>query len=152
MPLNPDFVGKQYPPLPPYEVGREKLREFAAAIGEASPVCHDPAAARAAGYPDIIAPPTFAFVLSMRAMAAAMSDPDLGLNYAMVVHGEQRFDHQRPIHAGDAITVAATIADIAVRGANELLTTRCTLTDEAGDVVSVTSEVIVSRGTAGGAR
>lgn len=152
MALNPDYVGKQYPPLPAYEVGREKVREFATAVGEGSPLCHDVAAARAAGYPDVIAPPTFAFVLSMKAMAGAMFDPDLGLDYSRVVHGEQRFDHRRPIHAGDSIVVSARIADITQRGSNEFLTTECRLTDNDGHLVALTNEVIVSRGTAGGSQ
>lgn len=149
--MNRDFIGRAYPALAPYQVGREKLREFASAIGETSPICHDPAAARAAGYRDVVAPPTFAFVLTMRAMNAAMFDPDLGLDYAMAVHGEQHFSYRRPIVAGDEITVTCTITDIAVRGRNEVLTTRCELSDAAGAQVATTSEVIVTRGTAGGA-
>lgn len=148
MPLDPKLVGKTYPALPSYQVGREKVREFATAIGEYSPICHDVAAAEAAGHADLVAPPTFAFVLTMKAMANAMFDPDLGLNYAMVVHGEQRFSYERPIVAGDEIVVSAAIADLAVKGRNEILTTRSELTDAAGELVAVTHEVIVSRGTA----
>jgi len=104
--MNPDFIGRTYPAAPAYQVGREKVREFATAIGETSPLCHDPAAARAAGYPDVVAPPTFAFVLTMRAMNVAMFDPQLGLEYALAVHGEQHFAYRRPIVAGDEISVA----------------------------------------------
>lgn len=148
MPLDPALVGRTYPSLPSYHVGREKVREFATAIGEFSPICHDVAAARAAGHADLVAPPTFAFVLTMKAMANAMFDPELGLEYAMVVHGEQQFSYRRPIVAGDEIVVAAAIADLAVKGRNEVLTTRSELTDAAGELVAVTHEVIVSRGTA----
>lgn len=142
------LIGKVYPAAQPYQVGREKVREFAAAIGETSPLCHDPSAARAAGYADVVAPPTFAFALTMRAMSEAMFDPDLGLVYAMAVHGEQHFSYRRPIVAGDEITVTCTIAEIGVRGGNEVLTTRSELTDAAGGIVATTSEVIVTRGTA----
>lgn len=147
--MNRDLIGKVYPPAEPYQVGREKVREFAAAIGESSAICHEPAAARGAGYPDVVAPPTFAFALTMRAMNEAMFDPDLGLVYAMAVHGAQHFAYRRPIVAGDEITVTCSIADIAVRGSNEVLTTRSDLTDADGELVATTSEVIVTRGTAG---
>ena len=91
MALNPAFIGKTYPPSQPYLVGREKVREFAVAIGDSNPAYHDVAAARALGHDDVLAPPTFPFVLSMKAMAVAMFDPELGLDYSRVVHGEQRF-------------------------------------------------------------
>ena len=96
MPLNRALVGKEYPPVR-YEVGREKLREFAVAVGETDPIYHDEEAARAAGHPDIPAVPTFPIVLSMRASLAIHGDPELGLDYSRVVHGEQEFVAQRPI-------------------------------------------------------
>src|SRR6202035_5001030 len=112
MPINPDYVGRTYPVSAPYEVSRVKIREFADAIGDPSPVYRDREAARAAGHPDVIAPPTFAIVISMASSARAVGDPGLGLNYAMVVHGEQRFEYARPIGAGDVLTATATISDI----------------------------------------
>jgi acyl dehydratase len=147
--MNRDLTGKVYPPAEPYQVGREKVREFASAVGETSPVCHDVAAARAAGYADVVAPVTFAFALTMRATNEVMFDPELGLQYAMAVHGSQHFSYRRSIVAGDEITVTCRIADIAVRGSNEVLTTESELTDAAGSLVATTSEVIVTRGTAG---
>ena len=78
MALNQDYLGKVYPASPPYQVGREKLREFAIAIGDMNPAYHDVAHAQALGHPDIVAPPTFAFTLAMRAMAAAVFDPAIG--------------------------------------------------------------------------
>ncbi len=110
--MNRDLIGRVYPPAEPYQVGREKVREFARAIGEASPICHDVAAARSAGYADVVAPVTFAFALTMRATDAAFHDPELGLEYAMAVHGSQRFSYRRPIVAGDEISVTCRIADI----------------------------------------
>ena len=93
MALDQSFVGRTYPPTPPYEVGREKIREFAEAIGDANPAYRDPEAARALGHPDVIAPPTFGIVLSMTAGRQVIADPELGLDYSRVVHGEQRFVH-----------------------------------------------------------
>lgn len=150
MPLDPKFVGREFPPQAAYLVGREKIREYAAAIGDETPTCNDLAAARSAGYPDLVAPPTFAFTLTMRAMGAAIADPELGLRHGRVVHGEQRFHFERPIVAGDELTVTTTISEISVKGSNEFLTTRSEIHDSYGELVAVTHEVIVSRGTGGG--
>lgn len=148
MPLNPDFVGKAYPPSPPYQVGREKIRQFATAIGDHNPAYHDPEAAVALGYADVVAPPTFPFVVTQRAMAQAMFDPALGLDYARVVHGEQRFAYTRPIVAGDELVVTASIEAIRAVAGNDLLTTRADVTTSAGEPVVTCWSVIVSRGTA----
>jgi acyl dehydratase len=148
MALNPEFVGKEYPRTPEYEVAREKIRDFAIAIGDHNPAYHNVDAARQFGHPDLIAPPTFAFTLTMKAMAAAIFDPDLGLDYGRVVHGEQYFDFERPIYAGDRLIVDAAIAEIRSHGANEYLTTRCEVQTVDGELVVTTQEVIVSRGTA----
>ena len=67
MPVDVSYEGRVYPPTEPYAVGREAIREFAAAVGASSPLHHDVAAARAAGYPDVVAPPTYAVVLAQRA-------------------------------------------------------------------------------------
>ncbi|MEZ5117366.1 MAG: MaoC family dehydratase N-terminal domain-containing protein [Candidatus Nanopelagicales bacterium] len=150
MALNPEFVGKTYPPSPPYEVGREKVREFATAIGDQNPAYHDVTAARALGHPDLVCPPTFPFVLGMRAMAVAMFDPDLGLNYARVVHGEQRFVYARPLCAGDEVTVTTSIEEIRQAAGNDLLTTRSEVDTVDGEHVVTLYNVIVSRGTAAG--
>lgn len=147
MPLNPAYVGKEYPATPEYEVGREHIRDFATAIGDTNPAYHNADAAREFGHPDIIAPPTFPFTLTMKVMALAMFDPELGLDYGRVVHGEQHFDYERPIHAGDRLIVTTRIADIATRNRNEYLTTRSEVRTVDGELVVTTSEVIVSRGT-----
>ncbi|MEZ5186745.1 MAG: MaoC family dehydratase N-terminal domain-containing protein [Candidatus Nanopelagicales bacterium] len=148
MALNPDFIGKEYPDTEPYLIGREKVREFATAIGDFTPVFHDVETAAEGGYPDLPTPPTFAFVLTMKAMAAAMFDPELGLNYALVVHGEQSFEYQRPLHAGDEVVVKSHIADITSRGRNEYLVTQADVVTVSGELVVSTRSVIVSRGTA----
>ncbi len=148
MPLNPDIVGKQYPDTAPYLIGREKVREFADAIGDSSPVFHDLTAAAELGYPDLPAPPTFAFVVTQRAMASAMFDPELGLDYSRVVHGEQSFDYRRPLQAGDEVIVRAHIADVHTRGRNEFLVTQADVVTTAGELVVSTRSTIASRGTA----
>src|SRR4051794_41890250 len=97
--VNASFAGRSYPPTAPYEVGREKIREFAEAVGE-HPVHVDPEAARALGYPDVIAPPTFAVIVAQRCDAQLVRDPEAGIDYSRVLHGEQNFTHHRPIVAG----------------------------------------------------
>jgi len=118
------------------------------AIGEPSPLCRDKAAAQAAGYPDVIAPPTFAIVISMAGSHTALADPGLGVNYAMVVHGEQRFEYNRPIFAGDTLTCQSTISDIREAGRNVLLTTRTEITTVDGERVCTAYSTIVERGGA----
>lgn len=148
MALNPALVGREYPVSRPYVIGREKVREFATAIGDTNPVSHDVDAARALGYSDVVAPPTFAFVITHTAMGEAMFDPDLGLDYSRVVHGEQRFSYSRPLVAGDVITVRATIDGIRSVAGNDMLTLRSDALDAEGAVVVSTTSVIVARGTA----
>ncbi|HSN05837.1 MAG TPA: MaoC family dehydratase N-terminal domain-containing protein [Candidatus Angelobacter sp.] len=150
MALNQDYVGKVYPASPPYEVGREKIREFATAIGDRNPAYHDVDHARSLGHRDVIAPPTFPFVVSMRASAVAMFDPGLGLDYSRVVHGEQRFAYARPVTAGDSLVVVTTIETIRVAAGNDILTTRSDISTEDGEHVVTGWSVTVARGTAEG--
>ena len=148
MALNAALVGRSYPPTAPYLVGREKVREFATAVGDTSPACFDVAAAQALGYPDIVAPPTFAFVVAYAGSSKAALDPELGLDYTRVVHGEQRFVFERPIVAGDSLVAKATIEAIRAVAGNDILTTRVDLDTEGGEHVATTYTVIVARGTA----
>ena len=115
MPVNAEAVGKQYPPAL-YAVGREKIREYAAATGETSPVCLDREAARAAGYADVVAPPMFVVVYSAPALGPAILDPDVGINFATMVHGGQEFVWGPPVVAGDEITTTASVKEISERG------------------------------------
>jgi acyl dehydratase len=148
MALEPGLVGRSYPPSAVYEVGREKIAEFAAALGDPDPVYRDPAAARAVGHPDVIAPPTFAIVLSLGAGNVVVDDPDVGLDYSRVVHGEQRFTHHRPVRAGDRLIATPSIAAVRSVAGNDMLTTRVDLTTEDGEPVCTTTSMLVARGTA----
>jgi len=103
-------IGKTYPPFE-YEVGREKIREYANAVGESNPVYHDPAAAREAGFRNVVAPPMFAVVYSAGAMGPAILDPDLGINLALMLHGSQEFVWGEPVCSGDTITTETTFKD-----------------------------------------
>jgi len=148
MPLDQSYVGREFPPSAPYEVGREKIREFADAIGDHNPVYRDQAAARALGYPDVIAPPTFAIVVSMRSSAQVVRDPGLGLDYSKVVHGEQRFSHHRPIHAGDVLRVVSSVESIRAVAGNDLVTIKGEVSTVEGELVLTAVATLVARGTA----
>ncbi|HEX9774522.1 MAG TPA: MaoC family dehydratase N-terminal domain-containing protein [Actinomycetota bacterium] len=148
MPLNKSLIGKKYPASAPYEVGRERIKEFAQAIGETNPVYTDEKAAKAAGYPDIIAPPTFLTVLNFRYSPQVIGDPDLGLDYSRVVHGEQSYELHRPVVPGMRLVGEPTITDITARGKNEFFTVEAAISTESGESVATARAVIVSRGTA----
>src|SRR6188768_3855131 len=109
MPLDQSFVGRSWPATAPYQVGREKIREFATAIGATEAEYHDPEAARALGYPDVVAPPTFPIVLTMTSSREISADPELGLDYSRVVHGDQRFRYSRPVTAGDELVCVNSV-------------------------------------------
>ncbi|WP_131735740.1 MaoC family dehydratase N-terminal domain-containing protein [Actinomadura roseirufa] len=143
MALNRDFVGRSFPPGEPYEVTRLKIREFADAIGDPNPIYRDREAAKAAGHPDVIAPPTFPIAVSF---IDGLSDPGLGLNFAMVVHGGQRFEYTRPLRAGDVVTAVATITEIRSIGANEKLDITTEITTVEGELVCTSYSTIVERG------
>ena len=115
--MSPDTqaIGKVFAPAD-YAVGREKIREFAAAVGETNPLYFEPEAARAAGYADVVAPPMFAVVYATRSVAPALFDPEVGLNFAMMVHGAQEFVWGPLVVAGDEITTTTSVKDISDRG------------------------------------
>ena len=116
MPVNDQAVGKSYAPTT-YAVGREKVKEYALAVGETNPIHLSHDAARNAGYDDVVAPPMFAVVYSAPAVGPAIFDPDVGINFAMMVHGGQEFVWGEPVCAGDTITTVTTVKDIYERGA-----------------------------------
>ena len=146
MALNPEYVGKVYGPGKPYEVSRVKIADFADAIGDRSELCRDREAAIKAGYPDIIAPPTFAIVLSMASAGHVHHDPGLGLDFAMVVHGEQSFTHSRPLHPGDVVVATTTIESIKALGSMSMLVTSTEIATLGGEHVCTATTTLVERG------
>jgi len=146
--VNKDYAGRSFPATEPYEVSRSKIAEFADAIGDPNPVYRDRDAAAAAGYPDVIAPPTFPIVVTMAASGQAIADPGLGINYALVVHGEQRFSYARPLRAGDVVTAQSTIETIKTLGRNVVMTTRTEVRTVTGEQVCTAYSTLVERGMA----
>jgi acyl dehydratase len=145
MALDQSFVGRTYPPTAPYEVGREKIREFAEAVGDPNPVYTDPDAAKALGHADVIAPPTFPFAITYKAAAVVVGDPELGLDYSRVVHGDQRFTYTRPVRAGDRLAVTSTIDSVKSLAGNDVIEIRGDVHDESGEHVVTAWTKLVAR-------
>jgi acyl dehydratase len=118
-----------------YLVGREKIREYAAAVGEQNPLCHDVAAAREAGYEDVVAPPMFAAVYKWRAMGPAVLDPQIGIDFSRLVHGAQDFTWHLPVVAGDEITTEASFVDEVKRGEIMVYTFTSRWVNQRGELV-----------------
>ncbi len=134
MPVDDKAVGKQWPPAD-YEVGREKIREFANAVGETSPVHQEREAALAAGFRDVVAPPMFCVVYSARAMGPAILDPDVGINLATMLHGSQEFVWGEPVCSGDVITTAVSCSEIYEKDGKGFYVFESISTNEGGDQV-----------------
>jgi acyl dehydratase len=145
MPVDTKAAGKSYEPKI-YAVGREKVREYANAVGETNPVHLDVEAARAAGYPDVVAPPMFAVVYSAPAMAPAVLDPEVGINLAMMVHGGQEFVWGKPVVAGDEITTTASVKDISERDGKGFYVFETVSTNQDGDTVATGTWTNIVRG------
>jgi acyl dehydratase len=115
VPVKTEAIGKSYPSVE-YEVGKEKIGEYARAVGEDNPVYFDRAAARDAGFRDVVAPPMFAVVYTWGSVALPAVDPDVDLNFAMLVHGGQEFTWGEPVCSGDVISTVASVKDISEKG------------------------------------
>jgi len=148
MAINRDYLGRTFPATAPYEVSRAKIAEFADAIGDPDPLYRDAAAAASAGHRDVVAPPTFPILITMRGSGEIIADPELGVDYAMMVHSEQRFSYSRPLYAGDVVTSTSTISDIRAIGRNETLGTRTDVTTVDGEHVVTAYSTLVVRGGA----
>lgn len=146
--MNPELQGRVFAPTAPYLVGREKVREFARAVFATSPLNFDPVAARAAGYGDIVAPPTFPVVVQESTLAQLLAEPDAGIDFTRVVHGEQRFSYTRPIVAGDELTATLSVTSIKTLGGNAMVTAESSIADAAGDHVVTAVSTLVVRGDA----
>jgi acyl dehydratase len=143
--VNTGVIGKTYPATT-YAVGREKIREYALAVGESNPLYLDVQAARAAGHADVVAPPMFAVVYSLPAVAPALFDPEVGIDFARMVHGGQEFTWGPLVVAGDEITTTATVSDVSERGANGFFVFESTSCNQRGETVCVGRWTNIVRG------
>ena len=146
MSINPDLQGRSYPAGEPYQVGREKIREFARGVKATHPAHFDVAEAERLGYADLVAPPTFAVIVAQRADAQLISDPDAGIDFTRVVHADQRFTHHRPIVAGDELLAELHVDNVRAMGDGALVTTRAEISTVEGEKVATTVSSILVRG------
>ncbi|KTS13094.1 FAS1-like dehydratase domain-containing protein [Microbacterium testaceum] len=144
MPVNPELVGRVFPPTAPYLVGREKVREFARAVFADAPQHSDPEAARALGYADVVAPPTFAMVVQDLTLQQLLGDPESGIELSRLVHAEQRFRYTRPIVAGDELVATLSVAGIRSMGGNAMITSEAEIVDATGAHVVTTISVLLA--------
>jgi acyl dehydratase len=149
VPLNQSLKGKSYQALD-IELDRDRVNAFALAVGEDDPRFTDREAAQTEGFPEQLAFPTFPTVLGILASAQIVVDPELGMDYTRVVHGEQSFEWRRPLVVGDRLRATPRIADVYAKGPNEFLVIEAEIADQAGEVVCVARSTLLSRGTAGG--
>ncbi|MGO4680373.1 FAS1-like dehydratase domain-containing protein [Microbacterium sp. 2MCAF23] len=145
MPVNPELVGREFPPTAPYLVGREKVREFARAVFADAPQHTDVDAARVLGFADVVAPPTFAMVIQDLTLQQLLGLEDSGIVLSRTIHAEQRFSYTRPIVAGDELTAQLTVTGIRAMGPAAMITSDAEIRDAAGEhVVTATSVLLVS--------
>lgn len=148
MPVNPDLVGREFAPTPPYLVGREKVREFARAVFADAPQHHDVAAAQALGYADVVAPPTFAMVIQDLTLQQLLSEPDSGIVLARTIHTEQRFRTSRAIVAGDELTAQLRVTGVRPMRGSSMVTSEAEIVDTDGNhVVTTTSVLLIGEDT-----
>jgi acyl dehydratase len=144
--VNPELQGRAFAPTAPYLVGREKVREFSRAVFATHPTNLDVEAARAAGYADVVAPPTFPVVIQEATLAQLLAEPDAGIDFSRVVHGDQRFTYTRPIVAGDELTATLEVTSIKTLGGNAMVTAQSTIVDAEGEHVVTAISTLVVRG------
>ena len=144
--MNPELQGRAFPPVAPYLVGREKVREFSRAVFATSSLNLDPEAAIAAGFSDVVAPPTFPVVVQEATLAQLLAEPDAGIDFSRVVHGDQRFTYSRPVVAGDELTATLAVTSIKTLGGNAMVTAESTMVDAAGEHVVTAISTLVVRG------
>jgi acyl dehydratase len=144
--VNPELQGRSFPPTEPYLVGREKVREFAKAVFATSPLHFDEIAARDAGYSGVVAPPTFPVVVQEATLAQLLGQPDGGIEFERVVHGDQRFSYSRPIVAGDELTATLAVTGIKTLGGHTMVTAESTIVDATGSHVVTAISTLVVRG------
>jgi acyl dehydratase len=144
--VNPEIQGRRLPPVGPYLVGREKVREFSRAVQSHSALNTERDAAVAAGYADTVAPPTFAIVIQEAALQQLLAEPDTGIDFTRVVHGDQRFTFTRPVVTGDELLAQLTVSSVKSLGGHSMVTAETEIVDLDGQLVLTATSTLVVRG------
>jgi len=146
MSVNPHLVDVVFDPTPVYVVGREKIREFARAVFATDPVHTDPEVARARGFSDVVAPTTFPVVIQDQTLQQLLSHPEANIDFSRVVHGDQRFDYQRPVVAGDELIATLRVVKVQSLGGHSMVTSESHMTTPEGELVVTATSTLVVRG------
>jgi acyl dehydratase len=149
MSVNPELLDTIFEPTEPYLVGREKVREFASAVFASAPVHHNLEAARAAGYDDLVAPPTFPIVIQEKTLHQLLNHPGAGIDFTRVVHGDQKFEYVRPLLAGEEVVATLSVTKIQTLGGHTMVTSESVIETTAGEPVVTASSTLVIRGDEG---
>jgi acyl dehydratase len=145
MAISTAAIGKTYAPVT-YAVGREKIREYALAVGETNALHLDVDRARDEGYKDLVAPPMFCVVYCGPALGPAMFDPEVGIDFARLLHSGQEFRWGPLVIAGDEVSTTLTVKDVSARGEMGFYTFESVSTNQDGDTVCVGTWSNIVRG------
>lgn len=148
MTVNPDLAGRRFELPEPYLVGREHVRAFARAVLADHPTHLDVDAARAAGYPDLVAPSTYPAVLQDAGLQLLLADPESGIELSHIVHGDEKFAYSRPIVAGDELGAVLEVRSVKSLGGNGMITAATEISDADGAHVVTATATLVVRGDA----
>jgi acyl dehydratase len=146
MSVNPELLDTVFEPTSPYVVGREKVREFSQAVFAMAPIHHDLASALAAGWADLVAPPTFPIVIQEKTLQQLLSHPGAGIDFSRVVHGDQKFEYHRPLIAGDEVVATLRVTKIQSLGGHTMVTSESTIETTSGEAVVTATSTLVVRG------
>ena len=146
MSVNPELLDTVFEPTSPYVVGREKVREFSQAVFAMAPIHHDLASAQAAGWADLVAPPTFPIVIQEKTLQQLLSHPGAGIDFSRVVHGDQKFEYHRPLIVGDEVVATLRVTKIQSLGGHTMVTSESTIETTSGDPVVTATSTLVVRG------
>jgi acyl dehydratase len=146
MSVNPNLVDIVFEPTESYLVGREKIREFAAAVFATDALHHDVAVAQKHGFSDLVAPPTFPVVIQDKTLAQLLAHPEAGIDFTRVVHGDQRFDYSRALVAGDEVVAQLRVTKVQSLGGHSMVTSETEVTTLSGEHVVTATSTLVIRG------
>ncbi|MBT9147600.1 MaoC family dehydratase [candidate division NPL-UPA2 bacterium Unc8] len=133
--IDPKFIGRKYSPMT-YEVCKEKIKEYARAVGDLNPLYLDEEQAKSSQYGRIIAPPLFAAIYAREVLENWVLDSELSLNLPMIVHGEQEFEFFKVVKAGDVIATEGRIAEIYEKKGLNFISLETISINQQGEVVT----------------
>ncbi|WP_194816352.1 fused (3R)-hydroxyacyl-ACP dehydratase subunits HadA/HadB [Nocardia sp. XZ_19_385] len=139
------LAGRRFQVRDHYEVGREKVREFARAVQNHHGAHQREPDARKLGYEGLIAPPTFASVIGMASTRALLDSVLTEYDLTQVLQTDQVFEMHRPILAGDRVQTEVVIDSLRQFGDNDFIHVKFVLRNQHGEIALVGSSTIVAR-------